>query len=123
MHVCTEPLRLEAQHHFDEVSEIFSLDGLERELSTSIIKQTKTNIAFFTEKAKEIIKNKKMIMGNMASGTWKYAVVLLMNSLIIPGLFFLFFFKLGKVLQSEDEKKIIIQNIKPELEPKLLTAK
>ena len=145
MNLCTEPLRMEAQKHFENVSEIFSMADLERELSTkyepdseaegfwdatkkfynsaaNFMKQTKANIIYFTNKAKEIIRKRDYIMSNMASGTWKYAVVLIMNSLIIPGLIFLFFYKLGKALQREDEKQIVVQAINAETTPKLLTV-
>ena len=145
MNLCTEPLRMEAQKHFENVSEIFSMADLERELSTkyepdseakgfwdatkkfynsaaNFMKQTKANIVYFTNKAKEIIRKRDYIMSNMASGTWKYAVVLIMNSLIIPGLIFLFFYKLGKALQREDDKQIIVQATNAETTPKLLTV-
>ena len=146
MNFCTEPLREEAQEHFDRVASVFAMDGLEREMveeqkyeegneehwydwavkpfksATVIITQSKQNITYFTDKAKEILHRRHYIMSNLANGTWKYVVVLLMNSIIIPGLLFLFFYKLGKSMQPQEEKQLVIQAPTPEQEPKLLTA-
>ncbi len=146
MKFCTEPLRIQAQDHFKNVATIFDMSGLEREMveeqkaeadeefrwydamakpfksATIIITQTKHNISFYTQKAKEILSRSNFIMSNLANGTWKYIVVLLMNSILIPGLLFLFFYKLGKSVHKEDEKQIVVQAPTPEQEPKLLTA-
>lgn len=148
MNLCTEPLREEAQEHFDRVASVFTMDGLEREMveeqkyqdgedverwydwmtrpfksATIIITQTKQNITYFTDKAKEILSRRNYIMSNLVNGTWKYIVVLLMNSILIPGLLFLFFYKLGKSMQTDDDKTIVVQAPSPEpAEPKLITA-
>ena len=146
MNFCTEPLREEAKDHFDNVAAVFAMDGIEREMveeqkyeegkenhwydwavrpfksATIIITHSKQNITYFTDKAKEILRRRHYIMSNLANGTWKYVVVLLMNSIIIPGLLFLFFYKLGKSVQREDDKQIVVQAPSPEQEPKLLTA-
>ncbi len=148
MNFCTEPLRIEAKKHFDNVAVIFDMNGLERDMmedeektmqnndeehwydwvvqrfksATIIISQTKRNISFFTQKAKEILDKSTYIMDNLVNGTWKYIVVLLMNSILIPGLLFLFFYKLGKSMQADDDKTIVVQAPTPELAPKLLTA-
>ena len=144
MNYCTEPLREEAQEHFERVSAIFAMDGLEREMveeqkyeqgedvekwydwvtrpfksATIIITQSKQNITYFTDKAREILRRRGYIMSNLVNGTWKYVVVLIMNSILIPGLLFLFFYKLGKSVQSDDEKTIVVQA--PTQEPKLIT--
>ena len=145
MNYCTEPLRLEAQEHFDKVASVFAMDGLEREMveeqkyqegneehwydwavrpfksATVIIAQSKQNITYFTDKAKEILKKRNYIMSNLVNGTWKYVVVLIMNSILIPGLLFLFFYKLGRSVQPDDDKQILVQIPEPESEPKLLT--
>lgn len=144
MNYCTEPLREEAQEHFERVSAIFAMDGLEREMveeqkyeqgedvekwydwvtrpfksATIIITQSKQNITYFTDKAREILRRRGYIMSNLVNGTWKYVVVLIMNSILIPGLLFLFFYKLGKSVQADDEKTIVVQAPTPE--PKLIT--
>ena len=146
MNFCTEPLREEAQEHFARVSAIFDMTGLEREMveeekyeqgqdaehwydwitrkfnsATIIISQTKNSLTFFKEKALEILHKRNYIMNNLVNGTWKYIVVLLMNSIIIPGLLFIFFFKLGKSLQPE-EKPIVIQAPPSDSVPKLIAA-
>ena len=146
MNFCTEPLREDAQMHFDNVASVFSMDGLEREMveeekyelgneehwydwavrpfksATIIITQSKQNITYFTDKAREILRRRNYIMSNLVNGTWKYIVVLLMNSILIPGLLFLFFYKLGKSVLPENEKQIFVQAPAPESTPKLLTA-
>lgn len=146
MNFCTEPLREEAQEHFDRVAAAFAMDGLEREMveeqkyeegneehwydwavrpfksATVIITQSKQNITYFTDKAKEILRRRNYIMSNLVNGTWKYVVVLIMNSILIPGLLFLFFYKLGKSVQPDDEKQILVQVPGAESEPKLLAA-
>lgn len=146
MNFCTEPLREEAKMHFDNVASVFAMDGLEREMveeqkyeegneehwydwavrpfksATIIITQSKQNITYFTDKAKEILRRRHYIMSNLANGTWKYVVVLIMNSIIIPGLLLIFFYKLGKSVQKDDDKQIIVQAPAPESAPKLLTA-
>lgn len=150
INLSTEPLRADAQQHFDRVAAIFDMSGLERGMmeeeektmqnndeehwydwvtrpfksATIIISQTKRNITFFTQKAKEIIDKSPYIMSNLVNGTWKYIVVLLMNSILIPGLLFLFFYKLGKSMQpDEEDKQIIVQAMLPEpAETKLITA-
>ena len=144
MNYCTEPLREEAQEHFKRVSAIFAMDGLEREMveeqkyeqgedverwydwvtrpfksATIIITQSKQNITYFTDKAREILRRRDYIMSNLVNGTWKYVVVLIMNSILIPGLLFLFFYKLGKSVQTDDDKTIVVQAPAPE--PKLIT--
>ena len=90
--------------------------------ATIIITQSKQNITYFTDKAKEILRRRHYIMSNLANGTWKYVVVLIMNSIIIPGLLLIFFYKLGKSVQKDDDKQIIVQAPAPESAPKLLTA-
>ncbi len=146
MNFCTEPLREEAQVHFDRVASVFAMDGLEREMveeqkyeegkeehwydwavrpfksATIIITQSKQNITYFTDKAKEILSRRNYIMSNLVNGTWKYIVVLLMNSILIPGLLFLFLYKLGKSVLPREEKQIIVQAPSPEPAPKLLTV-
>ena len=147
MNFCTEPLREEAQEHFDKVASVFAMDGLEREMveeqkyeegneehwydwavrpfksATIIISQTKQNITYFTEKAKEILSRRNFIMSNLVNGTWKYIVVLLMNTILIPGLLFIFFYKLGKSALPGDDKQIIVQSPSQEpAEPKLIAA-
>lgn len=147
MNFCTEPLREEAQEHFEKVAAVFAMDGLEREMveeqkyeegneehwydwavrpfksATIIITQSKQNITYFTDKAKEILRRRNYIMSNLVNGTWKYVVVLIMNSILIPGLLFLFFYKLGRSVQPDDEKKqILVQIPGVESEPKLLAA-
>ena len=146
MNFCTEPLREEAQEHFDRVAAVFAMDGLEREMveeqkyeegneehwydwavrpfksATVIITQSKQNITYFTDKAKEILRRRNYIMSNLVNGTWKYVVVLIMNSILIPGLLFLFFYKLGRSMQPDDEKQILVQVPGAESEPKLLAA-
>ncbi len=146
MNFCTEPLREEAQEHFDRVASVFAMDGLEREMveeqkyeegneehwydwavrpfksATIIITQSKQNITYFTDKAKEILSRRNYIMGNLVNGTWKYIVVLLMNSILIPGLLFLFLYKLGKSVLPREEKQIIVQAPSPEQEPKLIAS-
>lgn len=146
MNFCTEPLREEAQEHFDRVASVFAMDGLEREMveeqkyeegneehwydwavrpfksATIIITQSKQNITYFTNKAKEILSRRNYIMGNLVNGTWKYIVVLLMNSILIPGLLFLFLYKLGKSVLPREEKQIIVQAPSPEQEPKLIAS-
>ncbi len=144
MNYCTEPLREEAQEHFKRVSAIFAMDGLEREMveeqkyeqgedverwydwmtrpfksATIIITQSKQNITYFTDKAREILRRRDYIMSNLVNGTWKYVVILIMNSILIPGLLFLFFYKLGKSVQTDDDKTIVVQAPAPE--PKLIT--
>lgn len=146
MNFCTEPLREEAQEHFDRVASVFAMDGLEREMveeqkyeegneehwydwavrpfksATIIITQSKQNITYFTDKAKEILSRRNYIMSNLVNGTWKYIVVLLMNSILIPGLLFLFLYKLGKSVLPREEKQIIVQAPSPEQEPKLIAS-
>lgn len=146
MNFCTEPLREEAQVHFDRVASVFAMDGLEREMveeqkyeegkeehwydwavrpfksATIIITQSKQNITYFTDKAKEILSRRNYIMSNLVNGTWKYIVVLLMNSILIPGLLFLFLYKLGKSVLPREEKQIIVQAPSPEQEPKLIAS-
>ena len=146
MNFCTEPLRIEAKKHFDNVAAIFAMSDLEREMveeqkyeegneehwydwavrpfksATIIITQSKQNITHFTDKAKEILRRRYYIMSNLANGTWKYVVVLIMNSILIPGLLFLFFYKLGKSMQTDDDKTSVAQPPAQEQEPKLLTA-
>ena len=146
MNFCTEPLRLEAKEHFDNVAAVFAMDGLEREMveeqkyeegneehwydwavrpfksATIIITQSRQNITYFTDKAKEILRRRHYIMSNLANGTWKYVVVLIMNSIIIPGLLLIFFYKLGKSVQKDDDRQIIVQTPAPESAPKLITA-
>ena len=146
MNFCTEPLREEAQEHFDRVAYVFAMDGLEREMveeqkyeegneehwydwavrpfksATIIITQSKQNITYFTDKAKEILSRRNYIMGNLVNGTWKYIVILLMNSILIPGLLFLFLYKLGKSVLPREEKQIIVQAPSPEPAPKLITS-
>ena len=146
MNYCTEPLREEAQEHFDNVASVFAMDGLEREMveeqkyeegneehwydwavrpfksATIIITQSKQNITYFTDKAREILRRRHYIMSNLANGTWKYVVVLIMNSIIIPGLLLIFFYKLGKSVQKDDDRPIIVQTPAPESAPKLITA-
>jgi hypothetical protein len=146
MNFCTEPLREEAQEHFDRVASVFAMDGLEREMveeqkyeegneehwydwavrpfksATIIITQSKQNITYFTDKAKEILSRRNYIMGNLVNGTWKYIVVLLMNSILIPGLLFLFLYKLGRSVLPGEEKQIIVQAPSPEQEPKLIAS-
>lgn len=146
MNFCTEPLREEAKEHFDNVAAVFAMDGLEREMveeqkyekgneehwydwavrpfksATIIITQSRQNITYFTDKAKEILRRRHYIMSNLANGTWKYVVVLIMNSIIIPGLLLIFFYKLGKSVQKEDDRQIIVQSPVPESAPKLITA-
>ena len=146
MNFCTEPLRIEAKEHFDNVASVFAMDGLEREMveeqkyeegneehwydwavrpfksATIIITQSRQNITYFTDKAKEILRRRHYIMSNLANGTWKYVVVLIMNSIIIPGLLLIFFYKLGKSVQKDDDRQIIVQSPAPESAPKLITA-
>ena len=146
MNFCTEPLREEAKEHFDNVAAVFAMDGLEREMveeqkyeegneehwydwavrpfksATIIITQSRQNITYFTDKAKEILRRRHYIMSNLANGTWKYVVVLIMNSIIIPGLLLIFFYKLGKSVQKDDDRQIIVQSPAPESAPKLITA-
>ena len=90
--------------------------------ATIIITQSKQNITYFTDKAKEILSRRNYIMSNLVNGTWKYIVVLLMNSILIPGLLFLFFYKLGRSVLPREEKQIIVQAPSPDQEPKLIAS-
>lgn len=99
-----EPMKLDAEKNLQELSEIFSLDGMERQEDLkwyNIVGQTKQlqdNSKFFSAKVMEILEKRNLIVSDAVNGMWKYIVVLLMNSIVIPALIFLFMLGLCKVM-------------------------